>query len=61
LLEILDNKSSGMLKKEVLDGEGALDPRFRIYVNGVSCDEKGLDTQISDGDNVMLFSVIDGG
>ena len=61
LLETLDKKSLGMLKKEVLDEEGALNPGFRIYVNGVSCDDRCLDIQISDGDNIMLFSVIDGG
>ena len=61
LLDVLDKKSLGMLKKEFLDEEGAINPGFRIYVNGVSCDDRCLDIQISDGDNIMLFSVIDGG
>ncbi len=61
LIESLDKVSAGVLKKEVLTETGSLNPRFRIYINGESCDEHGLDTPISDGDNIMLFSVIDGG
>ena len=61
LLETLDRISAGAVKKMVLEEGDGLDPRFKIYVNGTSCDVEGLDTLISEGDSVMLFSVIDGG
>lgn len=61
LIETLNLISGGTLKKEILAENGDLDPRFKIYVNGALCDGPGLNMHISDGDNVMLFPVIDGG
>ena len=61
LLETLDKMFLGKLKNEVLTREGCLDPRFKIYVNGVSCDSLGMKTPLAHGDIIVLFSVIDGG
>jgi len=61
LIETLNLISGGTLKKEILTENGDLDPRFKIYVNGALVDGLGLNTLIADGDNVMLFPVIDGG
>jgi molybdopterin converting factor small subunit len=36
-----------------------LDSKFRIFVNGKASDT--LSTTLADGDDVLLFSVIDGG
>lgn len=61
LIKALDSIAARRISKETLTKEGDLDPRFRIYVNGVSCDDHGLNTRINNGDTIMLFSVIDGG
>lgn len=58
LINALNELSTGKLVKEVLV-DGGLDPKFRIFVNGnVS---NSLSTRLADGDEVLLFSVIDGG
>lgn len=59
LIEALNEISNGKLKDEVLGAEGNLDPKFKIFVNGNASDN--LNTQLSDGDDVVLFSVVDGG
>lgn len=61
LIETLNDTAGGKLKREVVTEKGDLDPRFKIYVNGFSCDDLGLDTSIREGDSIMLFSIIDGG
>ena len=58
LIDTLDDLSMGKLANEVLAGE-ALDPKFKIFVNGNVSDS--LSTKLTDGDEVLLFSVIDGG
>jgi molybdopterin converting factor small subunit len=47
------------LEKEVLTADGSLDPRFKIFVNGRA--RASLDVTLVDGDDIILFSVIDGG
>jgi molybdopterin converting factor small subunit len=42
-----------------LVGDNVLDPKFKIFVNGNVSDS--LSTKLADGDDVLLFSVIDGG
>ena len=59
LIETLNDLSMGKLVKEVLVAENALDPKFKIFVNGNVSDS--LSTKLADGDEVLLFSVIDGG
>jgi len=58
LIDTLDDLSMGKLANEVLADE-ALDPKFKIFVNGHVSDS--LSTKLTDGDEVLLFSVIDGG
>jgi molybdopterin converting factor small subunit len=59
LIDALNDLSTGRLEKEVLVADGGLDPKFRIFVNGnVS---SSLSTTLADGDEVLLFSIIDGG
>ncbi len=53
------NDNSGILKREVLSSDGKLDPKLKIFVNGVSHDD--LSNTLKDGDDVILFAVIDGG
>ena len=55
---IRTNSQTGKLVKEVLV-DGGLDPKFLIFVNGNVSDS--LSTRLADGDEVLLFSVIDGG
>ena len=58
LINVLNELSKGKLVKEVLV-DGGLDHKFMIFVNGnVS---NSLSTSLADGDEVLLFSVIDGG
>jgi molybdopterin converting factor small subunit len=59
LLKALNDMCTGMLSREVLVADGSLDPRFKIFVNGSVANS--LSTELSDGDEVLLFSVIDGG
>jgi molybdopterin converting factor small subunit len=59
LIKTLDEKTFGELEKRVLAADSTLDPKFRIFVNGMASDS--LATTLSDGDDVLLFSVIDGG
>lgn len=59
LIKTLDDSTSGELEKQVLATNGKLDAKFRIFVNGKASDT--LDTTLTDGDDVLLFSVIDGG
>jgi len=53
------NDNSRTLKREVLSSDGKLDPKLKIFVNGVSYDD--LSNTLKDGDDVILFAVIDGG
>jgi molybdopterin converting factor small subunit len=53
------NENSGVLKREVLSPDGRLDPKLKIFVNGVPHDD--LNNTLKDGDDVILFAVIDGG
>jgi molybdopterin converting factor small subunit len=59
LIDTLNDLSRGKLVEEVLAADNALDPKFKIFVNGNVSDS--LSTKLSDGDEVLLFSVIDGG
>ena len=59
LIDTLNVLSRGMLVKEVLVANQGLDPKFKIFVNGSVSDN--LSTKLTDGDEVLLFSVIDGG
>ena len=59
LIDSLNDLSMGKLVKEVLAADDALDPKFKIFVNGNVSDS--LSTKLVDGDEVLLFSVIDGG
>jgi molybdopterin converting factor small subunit len=59
LIENLNYYSAGRLKKEVLDSDGKLDSRLKIFVNGVPHND--LHNKLKDGDDVILFAVIDGG
>ena len=59
LIDTLDELAMGKLVKEVLVADHALDPKFKIFVNGNVSDN--LSTKLADGDEVLLFSVIDGG
>ena len=59
LIDTLNAKTFGELERRVLSANRGLDPKFRIFVNGVARDD--LDTAISNGDDVLLYSVIDGG
>jgi hypothetical protein len=49
----------GKLEKEVLVAGGSLDPKLKIFVNGNASDS--LSTTLAYDDEVLLFSVIDGG
>lgn len=59
LIEALNEISLGRLKKEVLGADGNLDSKYKIFLNGKASDTLG--TPLSDGDDVVLFSVVDGG
>ena len=59
LIDALNDLSTGKLSKEVLDDRRVLDPKFKIFVNGNI--SGNLSTKLTDGDEVLLFSVIDGG
>jgi len=59
LIEKLNDSSTGTLKREVLSVDGKLDPKLKIFVNGVSNED--LNNTLKDGDDVILFAVIDGG
>lgn len=59
LIATLNKMVSGKLEGEIIDDDGRLDPKFKIFVNGREA--VNLTTQLSDGDDVVLFGVIDGG
>ncbi len=59
LIEKLNDNSAGKLKREVLSSDGKLDPKLKIFVNGIPHDD--LNNILKDGDDVILFAVIDGG
>jgi molybdopterin converting factor small subunit len=59
LIDTLNDLSMGKLVEEVLVSGHGLDPKFKIFVNGNMSDS--LSTRLTDGDEVLLFSVIDGG
>lgn len=59
LIRVLDHMTSGKVESEVLVTNGRLDPKFKIFVNGREIDN--LTTSLAEGDDVMLFGVIDGG
>jgi molybdopterin converting factor small subunit len=58
LINTLNEIALGKLEKEVLAADH-LDKKFMIFVNGNARDN--LSTTLADGDDVLLFSVIDGG
>ncbi len=59
LITTLNEMASGKLKEEIIGDDGRLDPKFKIFVNGK--ESATLTTQLTDGDDVVLFGVIDGG
>jgi molybdopterin converting factor small subunit len=59
LIDALNDVTMGKLEKEVLVAGGSLDPKLKIFVNGNASDS--LSTTLTSGDEVLLFSVIDGG
>jgi molybdopterin converting factor small subunit len=59
LIDALNELSTGKLEKEVLVADGDLDPKFKIFVNGTVRDS--MSAKLTDGDEVLLFSIIDGG
>ena len=59
LIGVLNGMTAGRLESEVLGADGRLDCRFKIYVNGRESDN--LTTPLTEGDDVVLFGVIDGG
>jgi molybdopterin converting factor small subunit len=59
LIDTLNQLSRGKLVKEILVADGGLDPKFKIFVNGNVSDS--LSTKLADGDEVLLFGIIDGG
>ncbi len=59
LIDTLNGLSTGKLVKEVLVADGDLDPKFKIFVNGNATNS--LSTKLADGDEVLLFGIIDGG
>ena len=59
LINTLNDFTSGSLTGEVLVADGGLDPKFKIFVNGNAANS--LSTKLGNGDEVVLFSIIDGG
>ena len=59
LINVLNDLSSGRIANEVLLTDGRLDPKFKVFVNGNVT--SSLSTSLGDGDEVLLFSIIDGG
>ena len=59
LIATLNEMASGKLEAEIIGDDGRLDPKFKIFVNGR--ESVALSTQLTDGDDVVLFGVIDGG
>ena len=59
LIDALNDLTMGKLEKEVLIAGGSLDPKLKIFVNGKAT--HSLSTRLTDGDEVLLSSVIDGG
>jgi hypothetical protein len=59
LIGTLNDITLGKLEEEVLAPDGSLDAKFKIFVNGSASDN--LPALLADGDDVLLFSVIDGG
>lgn len=59
LIATLNEMASGRLEGEIIGNDGRLDPKFKIFVNGR--ESVTLTTQLTDGDDVVLFGVIDGG
>ena len=59
LIKTLNSLSAGDLKDRVLTTDGDLDAKFKIFVNGRACDT--LATKLAEGDDIVLYSVIDGG
>jgi len=59
LIATLNKMASGKLQGEIIGDDGRLDPKFKIFVNGR--ESVTLTTQLTDGDDVVLFGVIDGG
>lgn len=59
LIATLNEMASGKLQGEIISDDGRLDPKFKIFVNGR--ESVTLTTQLTDGDDVVLFGVIDGG
>ncbi len=59
LMARLNELDSGKLEPEVISADGRLDPKFKIFVNGRK--SSMLSTRLTNGDDVVLFAVIDGG
>ena len=59
LLGDLAKASGNDIKGEVLKPNGDLKDFYKIFINGRNCET--LENIIKDGDDVILFSVIDGG
>ncbi len=59
LIRDLGKMAGEDIGKEVLTTQGDLSDGFKIFVNGRSC--SNLEDSINDGDDIVLFSIIDGG
>jgi molybdopterin synthase sulfur carrier subunit len=60
VLNMLDEKYEG-LGKLIFDN-GGFHPFIHVMVNGISVrDKDGLDTRLSDGDEIALFPPVSGG
>lgn len=59
LIRDLGKMAGKDIGKEVLTPQGDLSDGFKIFVNGRSC--SNLENSIEDGDDIVLFSIIDGG
>ncbi len=59
LIATLNEMTSGRLEEEIIGHDGRLDSKFKIFVNGK--ETVALTTQLTNGDDVVLFGVIDGG
>lgn len=62
LLKVLDERINPNISKTLLNDDSGLREGYNILVNGKAVDYvKGLDTVLSDGDEVVLLPPIGGG
>ena len=62
LLKIIDERVNPNISKTLLNDDSGLREGYNILINGKSLDYvKGLDTVLSDGDEVVLLPPIGGG